>query len=119
MFSDLIVILWIPAARRLACSALGFLWSIAMWPDWPQYQHSPSLFRRSFSFAVSSPWLAVDTSIGPVCVPVAIEGSKVVVAVTVVRGALKTNLLVGWRYGGLATVLIIAFAQFAFELTLF
>ena len=103
--NNAIVILWIPAARRLACSVLGFLWSNAIWPGWPQYLHRPSLFRRSFSSALRGPYLTDDTSIGPACVLIAVEGSVEIVVVTA-AGATGANLVgwgmnlvVGWHVG--------------------
>ena len=85
--NNTIVILWIPAARRLASSVLGFLWSIAMWPGWPQYLHKPSLFFCSFFSTDNGPRLINDTSIGLACVLVAVKSSVEVVVVTATRAA--------------------------------
>lgn len=67
------VISLMPDARRLASSVAESLWS-------PQYLHKPSLFLRSFSSSDKGSRLpAADISIGPACVPEAVEGVEVVV----------------------------------------
>ena len=80
-----------------------------MWPGWPQYWHRPSLFLCSFSSAVRGPRLTDDISIGPACIPVAVERSEVgnvELVVTVVVGTAavdlvgwETNLVVCWYVG--------------------
>ena len=84
-----------------------------MWPGWPQYLHRPSLFFCSLSSIDIGPRrLADDTSIGPACVLVAVEGRKVVVVT--VAGAAAANLVVCWLVG-LVLMKLVRFAEF--ELT--
>ena len=64
-----------------------------MWPGWPQYLHRPSLFLCSFSSVVRGPRLTDDTSIGPACVPVAVEGNVELVVVVVVVSTVGADLV--------------------------